>query len=173
MTAFDFMSAMSQAVTGVNIVTTDGPFGRFGLTVSAVSSVSAEPPMLLVCVNQKNVARNAILGNGRFAINILTAGQQTVAETFSGSDEHGDAYQFDTEEWTTEKDGSPLLKDAIASFDCEMENIVSAATHTIFIGRVKASKESSDTPLLYTRRSYSQPIGQHEFTYRLLSFTYC
>jgi flavin reductase (DIM6/NTAB) family NADH-FMN oxidoreductase RutF len=51
-----FRDAMSHAVTGVNIVTTDGALGRYGLTVSAVSSVSTEPPMILVCVNRKSIA---------------------------------------------------------------------------------------------------------------------
>ncbi len=156
----DFLSAMSQAVTGVNVVTTNGPLGRFGLTVSAISSVSTEPPMLLVCVNQKSVASDAIQGNGRFAINILATSQQYIAETFSGSDRHGVAYQFDQEDWRTTRDGSPLLRGAIATFDCEIENIVLAATHTIFIGRVIATSQSSDTPLLYTQRSYGQPIGR-------------
>ena len=158
---FAFRSAMSQVVTGVNIVTTDGPLGRYGLTVSAVSSVSTEPPMVLVCVNRKSVASSAIRGNGGFAINVLASRQQAIAETFSGSDQHGGAYQFDSNDWTTEVTGSPLLKGAIASFECETESSVSAATHTIFIGRVMATTECPDTPLLYTDRSYGQPQRSH------------
>jgi flavin reductase (DIM6/NTAB) family NADH-FMN oxidoreductase RutF len=156
----EFLSAMSQAVTGVNIVTTDGPAGRYGLTVSAVSSVSTEPPMLLVCVNQKNIARDAICSNGAFAINVLATSQQHIAETFSGSNRHGGAYGFDSEDWTKEDTGSPVLNGAIATFDCEIEKTVPAATHTIFIGRVVATTEFPDTPLLYTRRSYGQLIGR-------------
>lgn len=152
-----FRSAMSLAVTGVNIVTTDGPLGRYGLTVSAVSSVSTEPPMLLVCVNQKSIASNAIRGNGAFAINVLATGQQSFAETFSGSDRHDGAYQFQSNDWLTEFTGSPVLKGAVASFDCEIESAVSAATHTIFIGRVMATTECPDIPLIYTARGYGQP----------------
>jgi flavin reductase len=155
--AYAFRSAMSLAVTGVNIVTTDGPLGRYGLTVSAVSSVSTEPPMILVCVNQKSIASNAIRGNGAFAINVLANGQQSFAETFSGSDQHGGAYEFDSKDWLTEVTGSPVLKGAVASFDCEVESAVSAATHTVFIGRVLATAECPDTPLIYTDRRYGKP----------------
>lgn len=154
----DFRSAMSQAVTGVNIVTTDGPGGRYGLTVSAVSSVSAEPPMLLVCVNQKSVAGCAIEANGSFAINVLATDQQSAAETFSGSDAHGDAYTFNEEDWTTAVTKSPVLNGAVATFDCRIETVIPAATHTIFIGRVQATRAHPGTPLLYTSRSYGCPL---------------
>lgn len=156
----DFRSAMSQAVTGVNIVTTDGRKGRYGLTVSAVSSVSAEPPLLLVCVNQESVACSAIEANGSFAINVLATGQQSAAETFSGSDAHGDAYTFNDEDWTTAVTKSPVLKAAVATFDCRIEAVIPAATHTIFIGRVHATRARPGTPLLYTSRSYGRPLRQ-------------
>jgi flavin reductase len=158
-----FRYAMSLAVTGVNIVTTDGPLGRIGLTVSAVSSVSAEPPMLLVCVNQKSIACNAIRGNGYFAVNVLAASQQSVAETFSGSDKHGSAFTFTDEQWLAKTTGSPVLRDAVAAFECEIESAVAAATHTIFIGRVIATTECAAMPLLYTNRGYGRPfcsVGQ-------------
>ena len=156
----EFRCAMSQAVTGVNIVTTDGPKGRYGLTVSAVSSVSAEPPMLLVCVNQKSVACSAIEANDSFAINVLATDQQLAAETFSGSEAHGDAYTFKDEDWTTAVTKSPVLKGAVATFDCKIEAIIPAATHTIFVGRVQATRAHPGTPLLYTSRSYGRPLHQ-------------
>ena len=156
----DFRSAMSRAVTGVNIVTTDGHEGRYGLTVSAVSSVSAEPPMLLVCINQKSVAGSAIGTNGSFAVNVLAADQQSAAETFSGSDAHGEAYTFNDEDWTTAVTMSPVLKGAVATFDCTIEAVIPAATHTVFVGRVLATRANPGTPLLYTNRSYGRPLRQ-------------
>jgi len=156
----DFRSAMSQAVTSVSIVTTDGPEGPYGLTVSAVSSVSAEPPMLLVCVNQKSVACNAIEANGSFAISVLATDQQSAAETFSGSNAHGVAYTFNEEDWTTAVTRSPMLRGAVATFDCELEAAIPIATHTIFVGRVQATLAHPGTPLLYTNRSYGRPRRQ-------------
>jgi flavin reductase len=155
----DFRSAMSQAVTGVNVVTTEGPHGRYGLTVSAVSSVSAEPPMVLVCINQKSIACGAIEGNGSFAVNVLGAGQQAVAETFSGSDAHGGPYVFNAGDWTQAVTESPILERAVAAFDCRVVECIPAGTHKIFIGLVLAAQECPGTPLLYTNRSYGRPAG--------------
>lgn len=81
----DFVAAMGLAATGVSVVTTDGPAGRFGLTVSAVSSVSAEPPLVLVCINRKSPAMAAVEANGVFAVNLLSAAHRAYAETFSGA----------------------------------------------------------------------------------------
>ena len=74
-----FIAAMRNAATGVNVVTTDGAAGRFGITVSAFASVSAEPLTVLVCINRDSPARDAILANGRFCVNVLSAGQTDVA----------------------------------------------------------------------------------------------
>ena len=156
----DFRSAMSQAVTGVNVVTTKGSSSRYGLTVSAVSSVSTEPPMLLVCINQKNVACSAIDVNGSFAINVLGSGHQALAETFSGSDAHGGPYAFNEDDWMSAVTGSPVLKGAVATFDCRIEDCIPAGTHKIFIGRVLAARECPGTPLLYTSRNYGRPMQQ-------------
>jgi flavin reductase (DIM6/NTAB) family NADH-FMN oxidoreductase RutF len=153
----DFLSAMSRAVTGVNVVTTDGSMGRYGLTVSAVSSVSAEPPMVLVCVNRKSVACDAIEGNGSFAVNVLDAGQQAIAETFSGSSAHGGPYTFRARDWSLGVTGSPILEKAVATFDCRIVECIPAGTHEIFIGLVLAAREHPGTPLLYTSRDYGRP----------------
>ena len=83
-TTANFIAAMGAAATGVSVVTTEGLAGRFGLTVSAISSVSAEPPMLLACVNRKSPAVAAMDRNGRFAVNVLGFNNKDVAEVFAG-----------------------------------------------------------------------------------------
>ena len=95
----EFINVMSRAVNGVSIVTTDGDLGRYGLTVSSMTSVSAEPPMLLVCVNRSSAAHDAIRDNGRFGINVLGANQHKLAAVFAGNSEYGDPYSFDRESW--------------------------------------------------------------------------
>lgn len=162
----NFRSAMSQAVTGVNVVSTDGPSGRYGLTVSAVSSVSAEPPMLLVCVNQTSIACGAIERNGAFAVNVLDAGQQAIAETFAGSDAHGGPYIFNEGDWAQAVTSSPVLKRAVATFDCRITDCIPAGSHKIFIGRVLAASESPGTPLLYTSRKFGRPVQQAKWSSR-------
>ena len=154
-----FTRAMRCAVSGVSVVTTDGDFGRFGLTVSSMTSVSAEPPTLLVCVNRNSVAHDAIAGNRRFAINVLSARQQHVAASFAGSDRHGPAYVFSSDEWTVSPSGLPQLANPAAVFECELESAVAAGTHSIFIGRVTSAWGADEMPLAYSNREYRVPVG--------------
>jgi len=80
----DFINAMSGAVTGVNVITTDGRAGRFGITVSAMCSVSADPPMLLACINRRSPVCSAILSNQVYCVNVLSASQRDLADSFAG-----------------------------------------------------------------------------------------
>lgn len=152
----DFIDAMSRAVTGVTIVTTDGELGRFGQTVSAMSSVSADPPMLLVCINRKSPITAAIERHGAFAVNVLRADQRRLAESFAGRPRTGAAYDFAAARWETEHTGSPLLTGAIARFDCTVDAAHIAGTHTIYVGLVAAAGNGAGAPLLYGRRSYGE-----------------
>lgn len=152
----DFINAMGAAATGVTIVTTDGAAGRRGLTVSAVSSVSADPPMLLVCVNRKNPAAAAVDANGRFAVNVLGAACREVAEIFAGRPREGTAYDFSRHAWTAGASGLPLLADAAAHFECEIAQALDAGTHRIFIGRVLNAARNHAEPLVYCNRSFGR-----------------
>lgn len=149
-----FVRAMRGAATGVNVVTTDGPAGRFGLTVSAFSSVSAEPPMVLVCINRRSPACAAVHSNGRFCVNVLSATQSGVADTFAGRPATGDAYDFNAGSWRSPAAGLPVLGDATASFECTLESSIDAGTHTIFIGAVNAVRSAGTCPLVYTDGAY-------------------
>ena len=149
-----FVEAMRGSATGVNIVTTDGPAGRFGLTVSAFSSVSAEPPSVLVCVNQKSPACAAIRENRQFCVNVLSTEQRELANTFAGMPAGGDPYDFDRASWKSVATNSPVLEKSVAGFDCVLNSAIDAGTHTIFIGVVSAVTGNNGNPLLYTNRSF-------------------
>ena len=82
-----------------------------------MTSVSAEPPMLLVCVNRNSIAHDAIAGNRRFAINVLNARQQSLAASFAGSDAFGPAYDFSSDEWAVSPSGLPQLVNPAAVFE--------------------------------------------------------
>lgn len=153
-----FTNAMRSAVNGVSIVTTDGPHGRFGLTVSSMTSVSAEPPMLLVCVNRSSVAHDAIAANRRFAINVLAAHQQHLAAAFAGSTAQGRAYDFDAGDWSVTASNLPQLVDPVALFECELESLTEAGTHSIFLGRVVSASGRKIAPLAYSNREYGVPV---------------
>jgi len=152
--AREFITAMSRAASGVNIVATDGPHGRTGLTVSSMVSVSAEPPTLLVCVNRGSPAHDVIRDNGVFAISVLAEHQRRIADAFAGRGD--DAYQYDPDVWETTSRGLPRVKSAAAFFECRLDECVRAGSHSIFIGRVLDAREGSDVPLLYGGRDYGR-----------------
>lgn len=153
-----FIDGMSRVATSVSIVTTDGHSGKFGLTVSAMSSVTADPPTLLICVNRRNPMDGAIRGNGVFGVNALRADQRWVAETFAGRPRRGNPYDFLAGNWHTEQTGSPLLSGAVAWFDCVLIAAHHVGTHTIAIGRVVGAGAESGTPLIYGRRSFGELV---------------
>jgi flavin reductase (DIM6/NTAB) family NADH-FMN oxidoreductase RutF len=149
-----FIAAMGGAATAVSVVTTDGPEGRCGITVSAISSVSADPPLVLACVNRKSPAVKAIEGNGVFAINVLAARNRDFALTFPGRPSNGKPFDFANHPWASGETGAPLVSDATAVFECEMDRAYDAGTHRIFIGRVIAARRGEDEPLVYCNRQF-------------------
>ena len=149
-----FIAAMGMAATPVTVVTTDGEAGRFGLTVSAFSSVSAAPPMVLVCVNRKSPAVGAIAANGFFAVNVLAADGRSVAETFAGRPRAGKPFDFAAHAWSEGRHGQPVLHEAAAVFECALENAFDAGTHRIFLGRVGRARCSEAAPLVYCNRDF-------------------
>jgi flavin reductase (DIM6/NTAB) family NADH-FMN oxidoreductase RutF len=154
--AAEFVDAMRGAVTGVTVVTTDGAAGRFGITVSAFSSVSAEPPMVLVCINRRNPVSEALATNGCFAVNVLSTSHQRLADTFAGNPDGGAPYDFGTARWNESATGAPVLSGAVAGFDCALATTVDAGTHRIFIGRVVDIGTAAADPLLYSNRKYGR-----------------
>jgi flavin reductase len=150
----DFVSAMALAVNGVSIVTTDGVAGRFGITVSSVSSVSADPPLVLVCVNRKSPLYQALSENMVFCVNLLSAQQRELADTFAGRPTRGDAFAFAAAPWSRGVTGAPRLTHAVSAFDCVLEQAHDAGSHTVFFGRVVAVCSGGGHPLLYADRAY-------------------
>lgn len=147
-----FRATMRHLASSVTVIAT-GPVGeRFGLTATAVCSLSDDPAMLLVCVNRTASAHDLISQNRNFSVNLLANDQEHVAARFAGrSGLKGDA-RFEAGCWLPMVTGAPTLVDAMARFDCEVMQEHIFATHTIFIGRVVAAqaRETSD-PLIYHR----------------------
>lgn len=152
--AAEFIAAMRGTVSGVNIVTTDGAAGRFGVTVSAFSSVSAEPPMVLVCINRRSPASDALAANGCFAVNVLSTSHRDLADVFAGNPRSGIGYDFGAARWNTSTTGAPVLSGAVAGFGCVLATIIDAGTHRIFIGSVVDISVADSGPLVYSNRKY-------------------
>jgi flavin reductase (DIM6/NTAB) family NADH-FMN oxidoreductase RutF len=159
--AQDFVNAMASAAMGVSVVTTIGATGRFGLTVSAWSSVSVEPPLLLACINRKNAIAEAITQNGVFAVNALDDSHEDVARIFAGRPISGKAYEFEDAQWHAAAYGLPLLNEASAYFICALDSWHDAGTHRIFMGRVEQAVSGTVSPLLYHNRTFGRftPLG--------------
>ena len=152
----DFRNAMARVCAPVNIVTTDGPAGRGGLTATAMCSVSDDPPTLLVCLNQRSTQTDMFLANRRFCVNVLTQQHMHLAAKFAGAiRDMEERYQHAI--WQTMPSGMPALLDAIVSFDCETEAIHPVATHNVIIAGVVAVRLGRPGPaLVYHERAYKQ-----------------
>ena len=155
----DFVNAMASAAMGVSVVTTNGKAGRFGLTVSAWSSVSAEPPIVLVCINRKNPIVEAISDNGRFVVNALDVNHKELALIFAGRPSEGKAYEFSDSDWQQSDTDEILLKGASATFSCDVESHFDVGTHRVFLGRVHGVTTDTVTPLIYHNRSFGRFEG--------------
>lgn len=157
-----FLEGMSYAAATVNIVTTDGPAGRHGVTVSAMTAVSADStaPSLLVCVHHLSPAATAIQRNGVFCVNVLRDDQSSISDVFAGrlKTETGD--KFSATAWTTQKTGAPRILDALVAFDCEVKGNLRYGTHHIFIGEVAdIFVDKGGNPLIYANRAYGRPAS--------------
>jgi flavin reductase (DIM6/NTAB) family NADH-FMN oxidoreductase RutF len=154
-TGSDFRNAMSRVAGAVHVVATDGPGGLSGATVTAMTSVSDAPPSLLVCLNQTSRTLAAIRLNGVFAVNVLSAAQQHIADIFAGQSAlEGDARFDPAMGWSRE--GSPILTGALAHFSCRVAELTPVGSHVILIGTVIEAHVGGDDgmPLLYYRRAY-------------------
>ena len=158
-----FTAAMAQAATGVSIVTTDGVSGRFGMTVSAIASVSAEPPLVLACINRRSPMIEAIGENRVFCVNLLNTKQRAFADKFAGRPHAGDPYTFEDAHWGREITGAPVLIGALAQFDCTLESSHDAGSHRVFIGRVHHAGSTQNAPLVYNAREYQQLTQLQEY----------
>ena len=154
-----FRNAMSHFAEAVHILTTDGPAGRRGVTISAVCSVSDDPATMLVCLNRKHESNHLFIENQVFAINTLSFQQRALSEAFSGKGELSQADRFALASWHTVQTGAPVLTDALASFDCRIIDTHEVATHYVIYGKVTAINTGKfDSSLIYLNRDYHRVI---------------
>ena len=156
-----FLEGMSRAATFVAVATTDGPGGRAGVTISSLTSVSAdgEHPSLLACIHHQSPAAAAILANRAFCANLLAEDQQEISNLFAGRAGGDHAQRFAQADWTHGPLGQPLLAGATAVFECRLATALLWETHHIIVGRVAAVRLSDNaSALLYGQRAYRKAI---------------
>jgi flavin reductase (DIM6/NTAB) family NADH-FMN oxidoreductase RutF len=158
----DFRRAMRHLVGGVSVITVGRAKDITGMTVTSVSSLSVDPPTLIVSVNRESSSWPMLKRYGVFGVNILTADQIDIAERFtSKSGLHG-ADRFAGAEWITRASGVLLLVGALAAVDCEVEDIVEHHSHAIVIGRVLDAQVSARTAALAYWQGQYVAIDQNE-----------
>ncbi len=152
--ADDFKGALGSWAAGVTVVTTKHDGVVYGITVSSFSSLSIDPLLVLVCLADSNRLPRMIADSGRFGVSILAAGQDAISAWFAKSG-RDPVERFEDFATVTMETGSPLIADAIAHIDCEVDRLVPGGDHTIAIGRVLgAAYDPALKPLIYYRRGY-------------------
>ncbi len=153
--ASQFKNALKLWASGVTVVTTqsvqDGPKG---MTATSFSSVSVDPPQILVCLNKITDTGGALLESRHFAVNILASDQQDVSNQFAGNSTQVE--RFAGVAWEAGDNGAPLLTTALVSLECKVVQQIQAGTHWVVIGEVEKVVCRSGEPLLYYNSAYRQ-----------------
>jgi flavin reductase len=157
-TSRDFRDAVGGFATGVNVITTRDGDHAYGMTASAFSSVSLDPPLILICIGTTATASEMIVRSGVFAVNILSAEQEPLSRYFASKDRPRGRDAFRTVPHRDLVSGAPILADVAGYLDCRLHASHEAGDHLIFIGEVLALGTDPD----------AQPLLFHGGAYRLL-----
>ncbi|MDE2804240.1 MAG: flavin reductase family protein [Gemmatimonadota bacterium] len=147
-----FRRIMGHYPTGVTIVTAVDRDGTpVGLTANSVTSVSLDPPLVLVCVSEKSSSLGAILANGAFAVNILGVGAALTAVRFA---EGRRKDRFEDVAFAVKEGGGPVLEGAVAWMTCGLYRTFEAGDHVILVGQVNDGEAAGGDPLVFVRGRY-------------------
>jgi flavin reductase (DIM6/NTAB) family NADH-FMN oxidoreductase RutF len=151
----DFRLGMSRLASGVSVVATGSardPSSWRGMTATAVCSLSAEPPSLVVCLNYETGTYKELRQNSLFSVNVLSSRDVRLAQTFAG--QHGlfGAKRFIPADWCPGALGVPVLAGALTSFECRISRSLEYGTHSLLIGdigTIRSAERDADGPLVY------------------------
>lgn len=167
-----FRDAMACLPAAVNVITTDGPGGRCGITASAVCSVTDAPPTMLVCINQASYAHDILHRNRSVCINVLAAEYQELARDFAGMTAGSMDERFERHAWASGQTSAPVLSDAIVSLEGEIVDIKTVGSHSVMFVQIQHIALRSDGDgLIYFGRQFHRltrpaatPPGTHAHT---------
>lgn len=158
-TADTFRTAMRSPANAVAIITGGRPGERVGVTVTAVCSLSDTPPMVLACLYAGSSALPVLRRAGAFCLNYLSRDHADLAGVFAGRGELRGEDRFHNDFWRTGPTGAPVLRGALASFDCVLEQEIDSATHAILVGRVVDITTATDpAPLVYGQGNFAEIV---------------
>jgi flavin reductase (DIM6/NTAB) family NADH-FMN oxidoreductase RutF len=156
----DVVASMVQGLRrfakSVMVISCEHQGTRYAMAATAVSEVSLDPPMMLICVNRSASMHPPLLAGADFTINMLNSNQEHIARNCSGA-LRGEE-RFNEGDWQASRFGPPVLADALAYFVCRQEQRVDHGTHSIFIGEVVAANAAEDAhSLVYVDGRYVSP----------------
>ena len=155
----DFRLAMRRLAGGVSIISGAGPDGPLAVTATAVTSLTAEPPSVVCCLNRSLQLETAVKDTGRFAVNMLRADHHDLAKRFAGMHGVRGSQKFGQGNWTILPSDVPALFDSLVTFDCRVEDILEVGTHSIFVGLIaQAHFGESGDPLLYCNGAFASLV---------------
>jgi flavin reductase (DIM6/NTAB) family NADH-FMN oxidoreductase RutF len=154
-TQAEFRRALGSFATGVTVITVDHDGEVHGMTANAFSSVSLDPPLVLVCVDHRARTHAHLHAKKRFGVNVLAEGQQAVSEYYARpTQDHRRAEQEAGARFDRTAHGTPVLHGALAYLECRLHTAQDAGDHTIFIAEVEEVIVRDGDPLLYYRSDY-------------------
>jgi flavin reductase (NADH) len=151
----DFRNAMAQLPAAVNIITTNGPGGRCGITASAVCSVTDSPPTVLVCVNRGSATHDVFRTNGHLCVNVLCGEQEELARHFAGMTQVPMAERFAWDLWDAGDTGVPVLRDALVQLEGRISECKEVGSHSVmFVELSKVGVRGAGDSLVYFNRLF-------------------
>jgi len=154
-----FKQGMRRLGGAVNIVTSCHEGVRAGLTATAVTSLSAEPPRLLACINRQGSTYDIISRGRNLAVNVLGVNHKDLAMQFAGMGGVPETERFDEKGWSPDSHRPPILSDALVSFDCDVDSIMDVGSHGIVIGIIRSvimSNGENYSPLCYADGAWAK-----------------
>ena len=150
-----FRDAMRRLAATVTIISARGAGRRHGITATAVTSVSMDPPSLLVCVNRSGSLHGLLSESDRFCVNLLRSEQAALSDAFSGKLSSEERFLHGA--WKEDGEGLPFLADGQASIFCRRRTAIDHGSHSIFIGEVESVLLTDDiSPLIYSNGAYGR-----------------
>jgi flavin reductase len=155
-TSVEFRNGMRHLSGAVSIITTENEGAPAGMTATAVCSLTADPPKLLICINKEATSYNPIRKTRRFAVNVLSADDVGTAQRFATGDMRS---RFQAGCWNQLPSGTFALATALVTFDCSLCDDIPVETHSIFVGRVEqVILRGRKTPLVYHNGEYHHVV---------------
>jgi flavin reductase len=161
LSADKFRNAMGCFATGVTIITLENAGKVHGMTANAFASVSLDPLLVLVCVDQRTLTHELMQEKQRFGINVLAADQEGISRYYADPDRlHIDAEEKAGARFERTRHGTPILCGALAYLECRLHNAQQAGDHTIFVAAVEDAVVREGDPLLFFRGDYHKVGGK-------------